>query len=192
MRRLTGLGLNPSGLCECGCGGVTPISKRGNTAKGHVMGQHVRFILGHQSALARSKRKHDSLGISHTPEWIAAWGARDRCTNPKNPQWKRYGGRGIEFRFETLQDLMVHIGPRPSAEHSIDRIKNNKHYEAGNIRWATRREQQRNTRHTKLTLQKARQIRRLRLTLSGAEVAKRFQVSQSLISEVTNGRKWTA
>lgn len=40
--------INPSGLCECGCGEAAPIAKRTNACFGHVCGQHVRFIPGHQ------------------------------------------------------------------------------------------------------------------------------------------------
>lgn len=36
-----------NGLCQCGCGRPTPIAKRTYTAKGHVKGQPVRFIVGH-------------------------------------------------------------------------------------------------------------------------------------------------
>jgi hypothetical protein len=39
-----------------------------------------------------------------------------------------------------------YIGPRSSPTHSIDRIDNNKGYEPGNVRWATKLEQQRNCR----------------------------------------------
>src|SRR5208337_1584384 len=70
--------------------------------------------------------------------------ARQRCTNPKNPGYPNYGGRGIEFRFQSFGQFIDALrtpgnpsGLRPSPEHSLDRKNNNGHYEAGNIRWAT-------------------------------------------------------
>jgi hypothetical protein len=39
-----------------------------------------------------------------------------------------------------------HIGPAPSEDHTIDRIDPFRGYEPGNVRWATRKEQNRNRR----------------------------------------------
>lgn len=76
--------------------------------------------------------------------------AKQRCVNPKNKAYKDYGGRGIEFRFDSVVQaadwVISNIGCRPSNEHSIDRIDVNSHYEAGNLRWATRIEQANNKR----------------------------------------------
>ncbi|MGI8404596.1 MAG: HNH endonuclease [Thermomicrobiales bacterium] len=44
---------NPSGLCECGCGQITPIAPRTRNVIGHVRGEHIRFIHGHCGVLGR-------------------------------------------------------------------------------------------------------------------------------------------
>lgn len=38
---------NATGLCECGCGETTPIAAKTSQRYGHVRGQHVRFVSGH-------------------------------------------------------------------------------------------------------------------------------------------------
>lgn len=72
--------------------------------------------------------------------------ARYRCLNPQNAGFKDYGGRGIEFRFESFDQFFAEIGSRPSPLHSLDRKNNDGHYESGNVRWATRQQQNRNRR----------------------------------------------
>jgi hypothetical protein len=81
-----------------------------------------------------------------TPTYLAWANARNRCTRPNDPSYPNYGGRGIEHRFDSVADLVADIGERPSPELTLDRIDNDGHYEAGNVRWATRSEQSRNQR----------------------------------------------
>ena len=76
--------------------------------------------------------------------------AKQRCTNPKNCKFPSYGARGIEFRFACFKDFFALLGKRPSAEHQLDRIDTDGHYEAGNVRWATRKENNRNRRNNRV------------------------------------------
>lgn len=87
-------------------------------------------------------------GMHNTPEYDAFIAARQRCTNPKTAGYELYGGRGIKFLFGSFEEFYAEIGARPSAKHSLDRYPNfNGHYEAGNVRWATAHEQNRNKRN---------------------------------------------
>jgi hypothetical protein len=47
---------------------------------------------------------------------------------------------GILFLFNSLQELIDDISPRPPGK-TLDRINNDGHYERGDVRWATYREQ---------------------------------------------------
>ncbi len=126
-------------LCECGCEQPTSVAKKTDRLYGHVKGLPIRFINGH------SRRKKPGQSTKGTPEYLAFYNAKARCTNPKASEWKHYGGRGIEFRFTSFEQFLAEIGPRPPGL-SLDRKENNGHYEPGNVRWATRSEQIKNSR----------------------------------------------
>jgi hypothetical protein len=80
--------------------------------------------------------------------------AKQRCTNPNDRNWKRYGGRGIEFRFPSVAaaGLWVMENLKPDRSGELDRIDNNGHYEPGNLRIASSQLNRRNTRRNKLGL----------------------------------------
>jgi hypothetical protein len=85
-----------------------------------------------------------------TPEYQTWANIIKRCTNPKTPNYRYYGGRGIAIcsRWrDSFQAFLADMGRRPSPRHSIDRYPNNDgHYEPGNCRWATAKEQRQNQR----------------------------------------------
>lgn len=93
------------------------------------------------------KYKH---GCKATSIWKAWWNAKQRCTNPNSPDWDNYGGRGITMAPEWVESFaafMEHIGPKPDGALTLDRIDNDRGYEPGNVRWATRKDQAHNQRH---------------------------------------------
>lgn len=81
-------------------------------------------------------------------------GAKQRCNNKNYIGYENYGGRGIKFLFDSptamAEWIYFNLGDKPSKDHSIDRIDNNRHYEPGNLRWATRAEQNSNKRAYKV------------------------------------------
>ena len=48
--------------------------------------------------------------------------------------------------FPAFEEFLAEAGPRPKPELTIDRIDNDKHYEKGNVRWATWSQQASNKR----------------------------------------------
>lgn len=96
-----------------------------------------------------TKRTH---GLSRTHPLYGTWGnMMTRCYNPNFKQFADYGGRGISVcdRWHNpqlfIEDIERLIGPRPVGM-TLDRIDNNGNYEPGKVRWATRVQQNRNSR----------------------------------------------
>lgn len=133
--------------CLCQCGRLT-IVVSGNLNSGVTKScgclQKERSSIA-TIALNISKGRRSALRTKTNRSYAAA---KDRCTNPKNNQWKNYGGRGIEFRFSSFAEFIADVGECPSRNMSIDRKETNGHYEAGNLKWSTAVEQTRGRRNT--------------------------------------------
>ena len=130
-------------LCECGCGEPAPLAKANYYARGIMKGQPFRFVANHEGRGRPSRnRKHN---MCSSREARSYYSARNRCANPFDEHWKDYGGRGIKFLFTSFEQFFAYMGLRP-AGMTLDRIDVNGNYELGNVRWATRSEQNKNQR----------------------------------------------
>jgi hypothetical protein len=71
-----------------------------------------------------------------------------RCQKPNTAGYDLYGGRGIRVceRWLDFNAFREDMGERPGLEYSLERVDNNRDYEAENCRWATATEQQRHKR----------------------------------------------
>ena len=92
-------------------------------------------------------RKYVTHGMCYSPEYSSWNSMRCRCNNPNRKDYARYGGRGIKVcpQWDDFRVFYADVGPRPSLQHSLERINHKGNYEPGNVRWATSIEQANNT-----------------------------------------------
>lgn len=133
-------------LCVCDCGNQTRVDGSQLRRKKTSSCGCLRRELAQQPT-------HDMSKSAIYKVWNSM---NQRCRNANSPMYSDYGGRGISVclewqdSFETFRDHVAALDNYAEKGYSIDRIDNDGDYEPGNVRWATRAEQVRNRRSTRL------------------------------------------
>ena len=130
-------------LCRCVlCGGFTAV-QGGNLASNNS--KNCGCL--NDARIGSLNRTHGKANrLSEYRIWKQI---RGRCLTPSNKRYADYGGRGITVceEWNDFEVFLDDVGPRPSPQHSLDRIDNDKGYSPDNCRWATSTEQNSNKRN---------------------------------------------
>lgn len=135
-------------------------------------------------------RHGESTRTSRTPENVAWQNMKARCSRPSHPQYHNYGGRGISVcdQWMTFEGFLADVGRRPGSGYSLERVDNDKGYEPGNVRWATRVERMRNTRRTKLSASAVVEIRSSGASLKA--LARKYGCHPTTVQRARDGVSW--
>ena len=136
-------------ICKCECGNTKQIQMSS------VL-NNITISCGCYCSSINSERmkvKNKKHGFHGTPEYNIWQSMKKRCLNKNHKSYKDYGARGINICEEwvySFKNFINDVGLRPTKNHSLDRIDNNKGYFKGNCKYSTKKEQARNMRNNVL------------------------------------------
>lgn len=159
---------------RCDCGVVKEVLKT-NIVQGRT--------LSCASIECKGGKTHGATG---TKTYVVYRAMLQRCYNPNNPNYHKYGARGInvcrQWR-KGYEFFVADMGESPEGLQ-LERINNGKGYSPKNCRWANPKEQARNTR------------RNVRLTMNGqtkvlADWAAENGLNRSTVYKRVNRSGWS-
>lgn len=165
-------------LCRCICGKEIILIgcelKRGN----------------HKSCGCRRGRKKP-YDRNH-PLYDVWKGMKARCRDINHISYKNYGGRGImvcdEWKNDYLSFYNWAIISGWKEKLQIDRINNNGNYCPENCQVVTAKENARNTRHCKMTIEKVVEIRKS--NEKSSVLSEKYGIHISQVQRIRSNRAW--
>lgn len=123
-------------LVRCRCG-TEKVTQGNNLASGSSRSCGCLCL----ERTSEANSRHHGTGTREFSAWAAMW---RRCTNPSDRKYPIYKDRAPPPEWRDFSIFLSELGPKPSPNHTLDRIDNEKPYGPGNCRWALPSKQSRN------------------------------------------------
>ncbi len=132
-------------VCQCDCGEICVV-------------RHDHLVADATTSCGCYHREQQTVhGCRHKPEAESWYKMLRRCNDPSEVGYHHYGGRGIsvcarwqEPNGQGMRNFLDDMGPKPTKQHTLDRIDVNGDYCSENCRWADWLTQGNNRRNTVL------------------------------------------
>jgi hypothetical protein len=139
--------------CLCDCGQVATVSIDSlTTGRSQSCGCFNRERVAELLPQLMTQHGHTAGGTT-SPTYNSWSSMIQRCTNPSNISYPRYGAQGIRVceRWMTFEGFLTSMGERPEGT-SLSRFGDVGNYEPGNCAWHTRKQQREEARKKRLAL----------------------------------------
>lgn len=175
------------GHCRCGCGQKTSLAPQTYTSKGIRKGEPMPYVHGHNRRCHRLDAYEVREAGHSTPCWL--WTGVVNSFNGYG--YYSSGSRGVSLHRAHKAVYEARIGPVPDGLELDHLCRNKTCVNPEHLEPVTHTENIRRRCNTKLSVEKARQIKALLAEGSQQEsLAARFGVSRTVISNISTGRLW--
>lgn len=174
----------PLWKCLCNCGNYSIV-------KGKLLRNGETKSCG--CLLLEKNRERANLRRRKVPDTLVEIynNIKQRCYNPNNKMYYRYGGRGIimcEEWLNSYEKFYNDVISNYNCNYQLDRRDNNGNYCPENCRWVTKEVNMQNSSATKLSEEQVLLIRNS--TKKTKELQKEFNMSRSAIKDIRAKRSW--
>lgn len=177
----------PVGFCQCGCGGRTSIAKRNRPEKGWIKGQPKRFINRHHYKL--TARRFSPSTDQYT---VQDCGYKTPCWIWKGRACRGQGYASAKHRRAHVIYYELRFGPVPPGLELDHLCEQKRCVNPDHLEPVTHAENVRRGRHTKLTIEKAREIRRLAASgiMTFEQIGQQFGCLAATVSMIHRNVQW--
>lgn len=141
-------------VCVCDCG-------REHVAQGRNLRTGSTTSCG-CFQIESSKERHTTHGMTSGHKFHQAYSsyhaAKARCTQPGHTSATNYSGRGIKFLLPPFEEFWEAMKSTWKPGLTLDRKDNDGHYQLGNVRWASRKQQAQNTRRQRVYIFEGKEV----------------------------------